>query len=376
MREQSEGEDDDHEEGEGGIVDVFGRKESPVPVRSVHDARAMAVQLQKEKYAGREDMLEMEVEEEERFLRGFSPDVGSSSPVAPLKLNNRITAKLSATTVIQATRADDYDELDVRYLALLLFLPQLILPFLASQSQYSLVRKESAQLSIQYKTSERDDLQVAGVNGSRGGQAMCVSYIELLATPILISPLLSTAQASGRTVPSLRQRRTAARRPRRRRRRSAQRRAGWRISARAALLRLSDFHIVSFISFLSCGPLVLQSVVFATHLIASTQASPSSRNGFRFQRVAKGVCGLDSRQARQRTHSRSARLVGELTTTSDFDRGDLRNSTLQATPLHYCPSSCTFLSSSEQSSMRQSPGMPSSTVPSAFTSSFPSWSLR
>ncbi|BGP02392.1 hypothetical protein NBRC10513v2_006039 [Rhodotorula toruloides] len=148
-QEQSEGEDDDRDEGEGGIVDVFGRKESPVPVRSIHEARAMAIQMQKEKYGGGEDMLAMEVEEEERFLRGFSPDVGSSSPVAPLKLNNRITAKLSTTTVVQATRTDDYDELD---------------------SQYSLVRKESAQLSIQYKAT--DDLQVAGVNGSRGGQAI------------------------------------------------------------------------------------------------------------------------------------------------------------------------------------------------------------
>ncbi|BGO91791.1 hypothetical protein NBRC10512_006273 [Rhodotorula toruloides] len=148
-QEQSEGEDDDRDEGEGGIVDVFGRKESPVPVRSIHEARAMAIQMQKEKYGGGEDMLAMEVEEEERFLRGFSPDVGSSSPVAPLKLNNRVTAKLSTTTVVQATRTDDYDELD---------------------SQYSLVRIESAQLSIQYKAS--DDLHVAGVNGSRGGQAI------------------------------------------------------------------------------------------------------------------------------------------------------------------------------------------------------------
>lgn len=85
-----------------------------MPVRSIHDARAMAIQMQKEKYGGGEDMLAMEVEEEERFLRGFSPDVGSSSPVAPLKLNNRVTAKLSTTTVVQATRTDDYDELDVR----------------------------------------------------------------------------------------------------------------------------------------------------------------------------------------------------------------------------------------------------------------------
>ncbi|BGP32491.1 hypothetical protein JCM10296v2_004272 [Rhodotorula toruloides] len=148
-QEQSEGEDDDRDEGEGGVVDVFGRKESPVPVRSIYEARAIAIQMQKEKYGGGEDMLAMEIEEEERFLRAFSPDVGSSSPVAPLKLNNRVTAKLTTTTVVQATRTDDYDELD---------------------SQYSLVRKESAQLSIQYKAT--DDLQVAGVNGSHGGQAI------------------------------------------------------------------------------------------------------------------------------------------------------------------------------------------------------------
>ncbi|BGP25040.1 hypothetical protein Rt10032_c09g3983 [Rhodotorula toruloides] len=148
-QEQSEGEDVDPDEGEGSVVDVFGRKESPVPIRSIHEARTMAIQMQKEKYDGGEDMLAMEIEEEERFLRAISPVVGSSSPVAPLKLNNRIMAKLSTTTVIQATRTDDYDGLD---------------------TQYSLVGKDSAQVSIQYKAT--DDLQVAGVNGSRGGQAI------------------------------------------------------------------------------------------------------------------------------------------------------------------------------------------------------------
>lgn len=127
-----------------------------MPVRSIHEARAMAIQMQKEKYGGGEDMLAMEVEEEERFLRGFSPDVGSSSPVAPLKLNNRITAKLSTTTVVQATRTDDYDELDVRFRSALSSERLADLSFLRSLSTPSSARsRRSSAFSTRRPTTCR-----------------------------------------------------------------------------------------------------------------------------------------------------------------------------------------------------------------------------
>ncbi|GAA5887858.1 hypothetical protein JCM5296_001789 [Sporobolomyces johnsonii] len=146
------GDDDD----DAGVArDVFAAEEEedddlqPLAVKmSVHDARAEMLRRQQELDEADDDRAEREPSLDIDIHLG-----NSSSPVAPLKLNNRIQAK--KTVVVQSAQVDEYDDID---------------------SQYSYFRQESHQAFVQYKASDSKDESQSGNGAPAGARSSVTSF--------------------------------------------------------------------------------------------------------------------------------------------------------------------------------------------------------
>ncbi|GAA5999911.1 hypothetical protein JCM10207_005968 [Rhodosporidiobolus poonsookiae] len=153
-QEKSDAEDDE-DDGRfepGEADDVFGAV-APVPQLKLSRREALmaAVQQTRERWAPVDEDVEVGEEGEDGYLSdgAFSIHLGgSSSPVAPLKTNNRILAAATVkTTSLMARAEEEFDTLD---------------------SQYGYLHAESVQSKVQYRAGDgREESQSAAVTGSR-----------------------------------------------------------------------------------------------------------------------------------------------------------------------------------------------------------------
>ncbi|GAA5820615.1 hypothetical protein JCM11251_003077 [Rhodosporidiobolus azoricus] len=147
--------DDGYDSPQEPAADVFGGiPELPAIKTTFKEAQALALRRQQERRAREEDEDEDDARmaELDREIDGYGGDLdllpihlggGSSSPVAPFKLNNRIV-EAKTTTVVQV---DEFAEID---------------------SQYSLFRQDSLQATVQYKAGDgREESQSAAIAGGR-----------------------------------------------------------------------------------------------------------------------------------------------------------------------------------------------------------------
>ncbi|GAA5945060.1 hypothetical protein JCM1841_005450, partial [Sporobolomyces salmonicolor] len=169
---------DDDDDDTGVARDVFTAEEEaeadlqPLAVRSsIHDARAEMLRRQQELEEAADDPVEREPSLDIDIHLG-----NSSSPVAPLKLNNRIEA--CKTVVIQSAQVDEYEDID---------------------SQYSYFRQKSHQNVVQYNASDSKDESQSGNGAPAGARSSVTSFKRSVPNASKVSSTSALAGKSGRT---------------------------------------------------------------------------------------------------------------------------------------------------------------------------------